>query len=94
MQPSLEPSYFFEPSKHKVQILLATRLVHTLLLFTSMLQKSLARVGLQGRSSNYVSIGTGDEMAMQDNIHDQLLKNNFEKLLAQIQWAHYEPQVS
>ena len=61
MQPALEPSCIFEPSKYKVQILSATKLVPMLLLLcTSMLQDSLAPFGLQGRSSTYVYARIGD----------------------------------
>ena len=66
MQLTLETSFIFEPSKYKVKILLATKILPIpllLLLCTSILQDSFALAGEKGRSSNYVFGGTGDGYA-------------------------------
>ena len=52
-------------------------LVPTLLLFTSIILESFARVGSQGRNSNYVSVVR--VKAMLDNFHDQPLNCFFKE---------------
>lgn len=62
MQPSPDLSRVLQPSNYKLKLLLATKFfpILLLLLSTSILQDSLVPIGVQGRSSNYVSGRTGD----------------------------------
>jgi len=65
MKLAPEPSCILEPSKYRVQILLATKMlpIVLLLLCTSILHDSLALVAIKGRSSPCVSGERGDGYA-------------------------------